>query len=141
MQTGTPAASFTLAVDQGFKDKDSGQRQTDFVDCVAWRGMGEFVAKYFVKGQLVAVTGRLQIRDWTDKDGAKRRNAEVVTGNVYFTGDRRNESTRADEPPGSAHPMHAESTQMQTGYNTGAYTSQPQQPWREYQDDDGDLPF
>ena len=82
---GVPVASFTLAVDRGFVAKESGERQTDFIDVVAWRSTAEFVSKYFAKGQMTAVTGRLQIRDWTDKDGNKRRNAEVVAENIYFT--------------------------------------------------------
>ena len=83
--SGVPVASFTLAVDRGFAPRDGGERQTDFIDVVAWRNTGEFVSKYFVKGQMAAVTGRLQIRDWTDKDGNKRRSAEVVADNIYFT--------------------------------------------------------
>ena len=82
-QNSTAVASFTLAVERDFKS-DNGQKQTDFIDIVAWRNTAEFVSKYFFKGQMAAVTGRLQIRDWTDKDGGKRRNAEVVAENVYF---------------------------------------------------------
>ena len=82
---GVPVASFSLAVDRGFTPKDGGERQTDFIDVVAWRNSAEFVSKYFVKGQMAAVTGRMQIRDWVDKDGNKRRNAEVVADNIYFT--------------------------------------------------------
>jgi len=82
---GVAVASFTLAVDRGFAPKDGGERQTDFIDVVAWRNTAEFVSKYFVKGQMAAVTGRLQIRDWTDKDGNKRRSAEIVAENIYFT--------------------------------------------------------
>jgi len=86
-QSNIPVASFTLAVERDFKE--GGQKQTDFVDCIAWRGTAEFVSKYFVKGQMAAVTGRLQIRDWTDKEGNKRRNAEVVADQIYFTGSKR----------------------------------------------------
>ena len=84
-QSGTAVASFTLAVDRRYAPKDGGERQTDFIDVVAWSNTGEFVSKYFTKGQMAAVTGRLQIRDWNDKDGNKRRSAEVVAENVYFT--------------------------------------------------------
>ena len=84
-QSGTPVVSFTLAVDRRYTPKDGGDKQTDFIDVVAWQNLGEFVSKYFVKGQMAAVSGRLQIRDWTDKDGNKRRSAEVVADNVYFT--------------------------------------------------------
>lgn len=81
--TGTAVTSFTLAVDRDFKDK-SGEKETDFVDIVAWRNTAEFVSKYFAKGRVAVVEGRLQIRDWQDKDGGKRRNAEVIADNVYF---------------------------------------------------------
>lgn len=82
-QNSTAVASFTLAVERDFKS-DNGEKQTDFIDIVAWRNTAEFVSKYFFKGQMAAVTGRLQIRDWTDKEGGKRRSAEVVADNVYF---------------------------------------------------------
>ena len=83
-QSGTAVASFTLAVDRDFKNKQSGEKETDFVDIVAWRGTGEFVSKHFAKGRAAVVEGRLQMRDWTDKDGNKRRSAEVIADNVYF---------------------------------------------------------
>ena len=88
-QTGTPVASFTLAVDRDLKDKQTGERKTDFIDCVAWRNTGEFASKYFAKGRVAVVEGRLQMRDWTDKDGNKRRSAEVVADNVYFGDSKR----------------------------------------------------
>jgi len=87
-QNGTPVASFTLAVDRRFAPKDGGERQTDFIDVIAWNKSGEFVSKYFTKGQMMAVCGSLQIRDWPDKDGNKRRSAEVVAEQVYFTGSK-----------------------------------------------------
>lgn len=79
----TPVTSFSLAVDRDFKSQ-SGEKSTDFIDVVAWRSTAEFVAKYFTKGRMAVVEGRLQIRDWTDKDGNKRRNAEVLADNIYF---------------------------------------------------------
>ena len=82
-QVGTAVASFTLAVDRG-KSERTGERITDFIDCVAWKGTAEIVSKYFAKGQMAAVTGRIQIRDWTDKDGNKRRSAEVVVSKIFF---------------------------------------------------------
>jgi single-strand DNA-binding protein len=90
--TGTAVASFTLAVDRDFAGKDSGEKETDFIECVAWRQTGEFVSKYFSKGRMAVVSGRLQIRGWTDKDGNNRRTAEVVAENVYF-GDSKKEQT------------------------------------------------
>jgi single-strand DNA-binding protein len=82
-QNGTAVTSFTLAVDRDFKNTD-GTKDTDFIDVVAWRNTAEFVSKYFSKGRMAVVEGRLQLRDWTDKDGNKRRNAEVLADNIYF---------------------------------------------------------
>ena len=87
--SGTPVVSFSLAVDRDFAPKDGGEKQTDFIDCVAWRQTGEFVSKYFQKGSMAAVTGRLQIRDWQDKDGNRRKSVEVVADNVYFADAKR----------------------------------------------------
>ena len=83
-QSGTPVASFTLAVDRDFKDKGTGEKATDFIDIVAWRQTAEFVSRFFTKGRMAVVEGRLQLRDWTDKEGNKRRSAEVVADSVYF---------------------------------------------------------
>ena len=88
-QSQIPVASFSVAVDRDYSPKDGGERQTDFIDCVAWRSTGEFVNKYFQKGSMIIVSGRLQIRPWQDKDGNKRRSAEVVADNVYFGESRR----------------------------------------------------
>lgn len=88
-QTGTPVASFRLAVDRDFKDKNTGERTTDWIDVVAWRGTGEFVSRYFSKGRMAVVEGRLQIREWTDKEGNRRTTAEVVADNVYFGDSKR----------------------------------------------------
>lgn len=85
-QNGTAVTSFRLAVDRDFKDKQTGERATDWIDCVAWRSTAEFVEKYFAKGSQVLVAGRLQMRNWTDKDGNKRISAEVQAENVYFAG-------------------------------------------------------
>ena len=89
--SGVAVASFTVAVDRDFGGRDGGEKETDFIDCVAWRQTGEFVSKYFTKGRMIVVSGRLQIRSWTDKDGNKRRTAEVVADNCYF-GDSKRDS-------------------------------------------------
>lgn len=81
--SGTPVVSFTLAVDRDIKNQD-GERETDFIDIVAWRSTATFVSKFFTKGRMAVVEGRLQIRDYTDKDGNKRKATEVVANNVYF---------------------------------------------------------
>ena len=97
--SGIAVASFTLAVDRDYKP-DGGERECDFIDCVAWRQTGEFVSKYFSKGRIAVVDGRLQIRSWTDKDGNKRRSAEVVADSVYF-GDSKKEQTTGGTAYGS----------------------------------------
>jgi single-strand DNA-binding protein len=75
-------ASFTIACDRDFKT--GGEKETDWIDCVAWRQTGEFIQKYFAKGRMIVVSGRLQVRSWEDKDGKKRKTAEVVVDNAYF---------------------------------------------------------
>ena len=87
--TGAAVTSFTVAVDRDFGKNENGEKETDFIDCVAWRQTGEFVSKYFTRGRMAVVSGRLQIRNWTDKDGNKRRSAEVLADSVYF-GDSKN---------------------------------------------------
>ena len=129
-QSGTAVASFSLAVDRDFSSKDGGERQTDFIDIVAWRQTGEFVSKYFTKGSMAVVSGRLQIRDWQDKDGNKRRSAEVVAENVYF-----GDSKRSSESTPSA------SSGRSSG---GAYESEFKSSgsaFSELDNGDGDLPF
>lgn len=93
--SGVAVASFTLAVDRNFA-RDGGEKETDFIDCVAWKNTAEFVSKYFSKGRMAVVSGRLQIRGWTDKDGNKRRNAEIVADNVYFGDSKKDESKNND---------------------------------------------
>ena len=89
--TGTAVTSFTLAVDRDYNPKDGSEKEVDFIDCNAWRSTAEFVNKYFTKGSMAIVSGRLQIRNWTDKEGNKRRNAEIVADSVYF-GDNKKSS-------------------------------------------------
>lgn len=124
-QSGTPVASFTLAVEHDFVTKDSGERGVDFIDCVAWRNTGEFVSKYFQKGSMAVVSGRLQIRDWTDREGNKRRNAEVVADNVYF-GESKRRDGESRSNTSAASPFAGESK--------GSAFS-------EIDSGDGDLPF
>lgn len=95
-QSQTPVASFTLAVDRDYSGKDGGEKETDFIDIVSWRSTAQFVSKYFKKGSMAVVSGRLQIRGWTDKDGNKRNSAEVVADNVYFGDSKRD--TKEDAP-------------------------------------------
>lgn len=97
-QSGTAVASATVAVDRDFKNQD-GNRDTDFIPIVAWKGTGEMLAKYFSKGRMIVVEGRLQLRDWTDNDGNKRRTAEIVANSVYF-GDSKRDGGETVEPKG-----------------------------------------
>ena len=106
-QSGTAVASFSLAVDRDFKDKATGEKATDFIDVVAWRQTGEFVSRYFTKGRLAVVEGRLQIRDWTDRDGNKRRSAEVVADNVYFGDSKRDAEASGTYGGGYSRPAPA----------------------------------
>lgn len=104
-QSGTAVASFTLAVDRDVKDKNTGEKATDFINVVAWRNTGDFVSRYFTKGRMAVVEGRLQMRGWTDKEGNKRRSPEVVADNVYFgdskrDGDSANTSDAYNSPAG-----------------------------------------
>ena len=96
-QNGVAVASFTIACDRDIKDA-SGNKQPDFIDCVAWRNTAEFVDKYFTRGRMVIVSGRLQTREWTDKNGNKRRNAEILAESVYFGDSKRSgENTEKNE--------------------------------------------
>ena len=99
-QNNTPVAAFTLAVDRDFSGKDGAEKQTDFIDCVAWRTTAEFVSRYFAKGRMAVVAGRLQLRDWTDKDGNKRRSAEVIADRIYF-GDSKKDTSSQSAPYGA----------------------------------------
>ena len=135
--SGIAVTSFSLAVDRDFGSKDGGERETDFIDCVAWRSTGEFVSKYFTKGSMAVVSGRLQIRDWTDREGGKRRSAEVVADNVYFGESKRRDGGDTSRPaaPSASAPAHRGSY--------GGYDNVPQggSAFSELDDDDGDLPF
>ena len=129
--SGVAVASFTVAVDRDFGGRDGGEKETDFIDCVAWRQTGEFVSKYFTKGRMAVVSGRLQIRSWTDKDGNKRRSAEIVADNVYF-GDSRREGDNAGGFAAPAAPAFG-------GYS--APTDAPASDFAMLDDDDAQLPF
>ena len=98
--SGTSVASFTVAVDRDFSGKDGSEKETDFIDCVAWRNTADFVSKYFTKGRMIVVSGRLQLRDWTDKEGNKRRSAEIVADSCYF-----GDSKKDDDKPNYGAPQ------------------------------------
>ena len=128
-QSGVSVASFTIAVDRDFQSRDGGEKQADFIDIVAWRNTAEFVSKWFTKGQMAVVSGRLQIRDWTDREGGKRRSAEVVADNVYF-GDTK-KSREGGQPSGG----------RSGGSGYGGYDAPAIQTDFAEVEDDGDLPF
>ncbi len=148
-QTGTPVASFSLAVDRDFRDKATGDRATDFIDIVAWRQTAEFVSRYFAKGRMAVVEGRLQIRDWTDREGNKRRSAEVIADNVYFADSKRDSDASGSYAPpaggfgapagGYMPPPAAPSGSFGApgGYSSPAGGDQ----FSDMTDDDGELPF
>lgn len=102
-QTGTPVASFRLAVERDFKDKASGERITDWIDVTAWSYTAEFVSRYFTKGRMAVVSGRLQMRDWTDKNGNKRTSAEIVADSVYWGDSRREGDGQSAAAPAPAY--------------------------------------
>ena len=144
-QSQTPVASFSLAVDRDFGRGE--EKQTDFIDCVAWRQTGEFVSKYFQKGSMAVVSGRLQIRDWTDRDGNKRRSAEVVVDNVYFGESKRREGESRDNygPRDSYGSRDNYSSRDSYGQRDSRQDSAPRQAapsaFSELDDGDGELPF
>lgn len=125
---GTAVTSFTLAVDRDFASQGQ-EKETDFIDCVAWRSTAEFVSKYFTKGRMAVVTGRLQIRSWNDKDGNKRRSAEVVADGVYF-GDSKRDGSYSD--------LGNHAVPQQNAY--AAYAT-PSSDFTTLEDDDAQLPF
>ena len=127
--SGNAVASFSLAVERDFGSRD-GDRQTDFIDIVTWRNTAEFVSKYFSKGRMAVVSGRLQIRDWTDKDGGKRRSAEVIADNVYFGDSKRDRDGGDFAPASDGRPF------VDSGYTSPVSSSD----FAEL-DDDGELPF
>ena len=146
-QSGTPVASFRLAVDRDFKDKNTGERTTDWIDVVAWRGTGEFVSRYFSKGRMAVVEGRLQIREWTDKEGNRRTTAEVVADNVYFGDSKRDGDGGYGDRSGGYGGSYGD-----RGGSYGGRPSAPSAPadygipsggdqFSDLADDDGELPF
>lgn len=140
-QSGLPVVSFTLAVDRDFKSQN-GEKETDFIDCVAWRNTAEFVSKYFSKGRMAIVEGRLQVRNWNDRDGNKRRSAEVVADNVYF-GD-----AKRDSNSGYGQSYGGQSYGGQSSYGSAPSAGRGAPPsvdsrsdFAEIGEEDGELPF
>ncbi len=150
--SGIAVASFSLAVDRDFGKTETGERETDFIDIVAWRNTAEFVSKYFSKGRAAVVSGRLQIRTWTDRDGNKRRSAEVVADNIYFADSRRDSdsanrsynSENSYNPPASPNTAPAGSSGFSDNANSGIKpfnTTGAVADFAMMDDDDTQLPF
>ncbi len=140
--SGIAVTGFTVAVDRDFGGRDGGEKETDFIDCVAWRQTGEFVSKYFTKGSMIVVSGRLQIRSWTDKDGGKRRTAEVVADNVYF-GESKRSSEGNSAYGGNSYGSNAYAAPAPAAPSYGGYSA-PASPASDFamlEDDDAQLPF
>ena len=137
--SGIAVASFRVAVDRDFVSKDGGEKKTDFIDCVAWRQTGEFISKYFTKGRMIVVDGRLEMRDWTDKEGNKRRTAEVIVANAYF-GDSKRDGDSGSSYGGNAYGgnSYAAPTPSYGGYSAPAA---PASDFAMLDDDDAQLPF
>ena len=128
--SGVAVASFRVAVDRDYAPKDGGERKADFIDCVAWRQTGEFISKYFAKGRMIVVDGRLEMRDWTDKDGNKRTSAEINVANAYFGDSKR-------EGEGNSASFAAPSAPAFDGFSGASGASD----FAMLSDDDAQLPF
>lgn len=128
--SGVAVASFSVAVDRDYKAEGQ-DRETDFIDCVAWRHNGEFVSKYFSKGSMIVVSGRLQVRSYTDKEGVKRRAAEIVADNVYFGEGKKNDS--GSNSGGGDYGSNS--------YGGGDYSGSYGGDYAPIEDDDAQLPF
>ena len=154
--SGIAVASFRVAVDRDFAPKDGGERKADFIDCVAWRQTGEFISKYFSKGRMIVVDGRLEMRDWTDKDGNKRTSAEIVVANAYFGDSKRDSDNGGNAYGGNTYGGNAYGGNNYGGNNYGgnaynapapsyggysAPAAAPASDFAMLEDDDAQLPF
>ena len=143
--TGVAVASFRVAVDRDYVPKDGGERRADFIDCVAWRQTGEFISKYFTKGRMIVAEGRLEMRDWTDKDGNKRTSAEINVANAYF-GDSKRDSDGGNSYGGNSYGGNSYGGASAGGYGSAnnsysAPASAPASDFAMLEDDDAQLPF
>ena len=125
--SGKAVTSFSVACERDFADKQTGKKEVDFIECVAWGGTAETIEKYFPKGRMISLTGRLQIRDWTDKNGQKRRTAEILVGSVYFCGSNKSGAQSRQEPD--------------AGYTQQYAAQEPAADFGMLEDEDMQLPF
>ena len=139
--SGVAVATFRVAVDRDYVPKDGGERRADFIDCVAWRTTGEFISKYFSKGRMIVVDGRLEMRDWTDKEGNKRTSAEINVANAYF-GDSKRDGDAASSY-GSSNRGYTGNPAPAPSYGGGysAPAAAPASDFAMLEDDDAQLPF
>ena len=141
--SGVAVATFRVAVDRDYASKDGGERKADFIDCVAWRQTGEFISKYFAKGRMIVVDGRLEMRDWTDKEGNKRTSAEVIVENAYF-GDSKRDGEAGSASPYGGNAYGGNSYAAPAAPSYGGYTAPASAPASDFamlDDDDAQLPF
>ena len=149
--TGVAVASFRVAVDRDYVPKDGGERKADFIDCVAWRQTGEFISKYFTKGRMIIVEGRLEMREWNDKDGNKRTSAEINVANAYFGDSKRDGDSSGSAYGGNAYGGSSYSAPAAPSYGGNSYSapaggygapaSAPASDFAMLEDDDAQLPF
>ena len=152
--SGLAVTSFSVAVERDYPNSETGKKETDFIDCVAWRQTGEFVNKWFTKGSMIVVVGKLQIRNWTDKDGNKRKAAEIIADSVYFGESKKDRDAREASTaspgyynypyPAAPTPTPAPNYQPQTQPSQYTYYSAPTIPATDFamlDDDDAKLPF
>ena len=144
--SGVAVTNFCVAVDRDYVAKDGGERKTDFINCFAWRSTGEFIAKYFTKGRMIVVDGRLEMRDWTDKDGNKRTSAEINVDNAYFGDSKRDNDNGGSQYGGNSYGGNNYGGNNYGGNNYGSYAPQTASPapasdFAMLEDDDAQLPF
>ena len=150
-QSGIAVASFRIAVDRDFKDRETGEKKADFISIVAWRQTAEFVSRFFSKGRLAIVEGRLQVREYTDRDGNRRYATEVVADNIYFGDSKRDNNDgyaprgSYDAPPAGGYGQGGYQNAQPAGNYAppaGGYSTAPAvDQFADLTDDDGELPF
>ena len=147
-QSQVPVASFSVAVDRDFGGRDGGERQTDFFDCSAWRSTGEFVSKYFRKGSMIVVSGRMQSRKFQDRDGNNRTAWDIQADNVYFGDSKRDSDGQSGGNYGPSYGSQGSYGGQSSYGSQSGYSSEPTQvppvtpsPFEDLEGDDGDLPF
>lgn len=135
--SGLAVTSFSVAVERDWPNKDTGEKETDFIDCVAWRQTGEFVSKWFAKGGMIVVSGRLQIKKWVDNNGVKRHSPEIVVDNVYFGESKKDRDAREEKEKNSGYTYAG----VENTPYTGEFSNYTPPAFSVFNDDDAQLPF